>query len=62
MEEDDVMTEGKVLDIRLLIAESNGIERRMAIVARMSADRPHLNEMVETESPQDDMVMRRGSA
>ncbi|MFW9944350.1 MAG: hypothetical protein ACFFB7_05075 [Candidatus Sifarchaeia archaeon] len=50
------MKEDITLDIRLPIAEWDDIERRMAIVARMTADRPHFNELNKTESPQNDDV------
>jgi hypothetical protein len=54
MKEVNAMTEDITLDIRLPIAEWDDIERRMAIVARMTADRPYFNELSETESPQND--------
>jgi uncharacterized protein YerC len=57
----NAMTEDEALDIRLPIAEWNNLERRMAIVARMAADRPYFNEKIETESPQSVVTVRRAS-
>jgi uncharacterized protein YerC len=57
----NAMTEDEALDIRLPIAEWNDLERRMAIVARMTADRPYFNEKIETESPQSVVTVRRAS-
>lgn len=53
------MTEDKILDITLRILEWNDIRVRMAMVARMTADRCYFNEHIETESPQNIVSMRR---
>ncbi|MHA2378142.1 MAG: hypothetical protein ACXADS_02620 [Candidatus Thorarchaeota archaeon] len=53
------MTEDRTLDIKLPIAEWDDVERRMAIVARMTADRRYFKKSSENESPQDYITMRR---
>ncbi len=54
MREVNAMKEDVTLDMKLPIAEWDDIERRMAIVARMTADRSYFNESNETESSQND--------
>ena len=56
MKEVNAMKEHVTLDMKLPIAEWDDIERRMAIVARMTADRSYFNELNETESSQNDDV------
>jgi hypothetical protein len=42
------------LNARLPITEWSDIERRMAIVARMTADRPHFENRLPTDSPRNE--------